>query len=79
MRRLHRHQRSSIRPAASQQLAFDRGAKIIHIALEAGFENPESFSRAFRYTFSQSLSQFRRQPDWESWHERYRFRVQERN
>lgn len=64
---------------ASQQLAFDRGAKIIDIALEAGFENPESFSRAFRNTFGQSPSQFRRQPDWESWHERYRFRVQERN
>lgn len=60
---------------ASYQLAFDRQSKIIDIALEAGFENPESFSRAFRHTFGLSPSQFRRQPDWESWHERYRFRV----
>ncbi|HZX32043.1 MAG TPA: AraC family transcriptional regulator, partial [Rhodocyclaceae bacterium] len=36
---------------ASHRLAFDRGAKIIDIALEAGFENPESFTRAFRNTF----------------------------
>ncbi|HET7775105.1 MAG TPA: AraC family transcriptional regulator [Azospira sp.] len=60
---------------ASYQLVFDRQSKIIDIALEAGFENPESFSRAFRHTFGLSPSQFRRQPDWESWHERYRFRL----
>ena len=63
---------------ASQQLVFDRSTKIIDIALEAGFENPESFTRAFRNTFGQSPSQFRKQPDWESWHERYRFRLPER-
>lgn len=64
---------------ASQQLVFDRSARIIDIALEAGFENPESFTRAFRNTFGRSPSQFRKQPDWESWHERYRFRLPERN
>ncbi|HZX32198.1 MAG TPA: AraC family transcriptional regulator [Rhodocyclaceae bacterium] len=64
---------------ASHQLAFDRSTKIIDIALEAGFENPESFTRAFRNTFGRSPTQFRKQPDWESWHERYRFRIPERN
>lgn len=64
---------------ASYQLAFDCRLRIIDIALEAGFENPESFSRAFRNIFSRSPSQFRKQPDWESWHERYRFRIPERN
>lgn len=64
---------------ASFQLAFNRQTRIIEIALEAGFENPESFSRAFRHTFGLSPSQFRRQPDWQSWHERYRFRLPERN
>lgn len=64
---------------ASYRLAFERRAKVIDIALEAGFENPESFSRAFRNAFGQSPSGFRRQPDWESWHERYRFRIPERN
>lgn len=60
---------------ASYKLAFDRRAKIIDIALEAGFENPESFSRAFKNIFDQSPSEFRRQPDWESWHARYRLKL----
>lgn len=63
---------------ASYQLAFDRQAKVIDIALEAGFENPESFTRAFRNTFGQSPSAFRKQPDWESWHACYRFCIPER-
>lgn len=63
---------------ASYQLAFSHQNKVIDIALDAGFENPESFTRAFRNTFGQSPSEFRRQPDWESWHERYRFRIPER-
>jgi len=63
---------------ASYQLAFNRQTRIIDIALDAGFENPESFTRAFRNSFGQSPSEFRRQADWESWHERYRFRIPER-
>jgi AraC family transcriptional regulator len=64
---------------ATYQIAFDRKARIIDVALEAGFENPESFTRAFRSAFGQSPSEFRRRPDWESWHERYWFRIPERN
>jgi AraC family transcriptional regulator len=63
---------------ASHQLVFNQGGKVIDIALEAGFENPESFSRAFRNTFGCSPSDFRRGPDWEDWHTRYRFRLPER-
>lgn len=63
---------------ASYQLAFNRQIRIIDIALDAGFENPESFTRAFRNSFGQSPSEFRRQADWESWHERYRFHIPER-
>lgn len=63
---------------ASYQLAFERQAKVIDIALDAGFENPESFTRAFRNTFGKSPSAFRKEPDWASWHERYRFRLPER-
>lgn len=63
---------------ASLQLAFQPQRRIIDIALEAGFENPESFTRAFRSAFGQSPSQFRRGPDWPSWHERFVFRIPER-
>lgn len=63
---------------ASYRLVFDRGARVIEIALEAGFENPESFSRAFRNTFGCTPSQFRRAPDWVEWQSRFRFRVPER-
>jgi AraC family transcriptional regulator len=63
---------------ATYRLAFDRRAKVIDIALETGFENPESFTRAFRNMFGQSPSAFRKHPDWDAWHERYRFRIPER-
>jgi AraC family transcriptional regulator len=55
---------------ASHQLAFDRRRRVIDIALEAGFENPESFSRAFKKCFGQTPSQFRAQPAWQPWAER---------
>ena len=35
--------------------------KIVDIALEAGYANPESFSRAFRRHFDESPSQYRKQ------------------
>lgn len=63
---------------AAYQVAFDGKARIIDIALDAGFENPESFTRAFKSAFGQSPSAFRRQPDWVTWHERYWFRIPER-
>src|SRR5690606_27978623 len=37
------------------------------IALEAGFERPESFSRAFRNAFGQSPLEFRKSPEWNPW------------
>ncbi len=63
---------------ASYRLAFNHLDRIIDIALEAGFENPESFSRAFRNAFGQTPSEFRRSPEWEPWNERYRFQIIER-
>ncbi len=51
---------------ASYRLAFSQG-RIIDIALEAGFESPESFSRAFKGACGQTPSQFRRQPAWQPW------------
>jgi AraC family transcriptional regulator len=61
---------------ASYQLVFAPHEQVIDIAIDAGFENPESFSRAFKKTFGQTPSQFRTAPDWLAWHERYRFHTQ---
>jgi AraC family transcriptional regulator len=58
---------------ASYRLAFDKDDRIIDIALDAKFENPESFSRAFKNTFGQTPSQFRTEPAWPHWHTRYEF------
>jgi AraC family transcriptional regulator len=55
---------------ASYQLVFSEQRRIIDIGYEAGFENPESFSRAFKRCFGQTPSQFRNQPAWQPWNER---------
>lgn len=63
---------------ASYRLVFNKLEKITTIALDAGFENPESFSRAFKNTFGQTPSEFRRSPAWKPWTERYQFPQRER-
>lgn len=55
---------------ASYRLAFEKDDRIIDIALDAKFENPESFSRAFKQMFGQTPSQFRNEPNWSNWHDR---------
>ena len=52
---------------ASYRLVFNKLEKITDIALDAGFENPESFSRAFKNTFGQTPSEFRGGPEWKPW------------
>ena len=52
---------------ASLQLVFNRQRRITDIALDAGFDYPESFTRAFRRVYGQSPTQFRNRPAWESW------------
>ena len=64
---------------ASYRLAFNKLEKITDIGLDAGFENPESFSRAFKHTFGQTPSGFRRKPTWEPWGQRYELPKKERN
>ena len=51
---------------AAYQLAF-RDRSVIDVALANGYENPESFARAFKKSFGQSPSEFRNQPQWEPW------------
>ncbi|MDO6409690.1 AraC family transcriptional regulator [Pantoea phytobeneficialis] len=55
---------------ASYRLAFNPSEKIIDIALDAGFQHAESFSRAFKQIFAMTPSEFRQQPAWVSWHQR---------
>jgi AraC family transcriptional regulator len=54
---------------ASFQLAFREDMKIIDVALASGYDESESFARAFRQNVGQSPSQFRKDPQWEPWHE----------
>ena len=63
---------------ASYRLVFNKLEKITEIALDAGFENPESFYRAFKNTFGQTPTGFRNNPAWEPWNERYQFPNRER-
>ncbi len=53
---------------ASKELTFSPEKSITDIALDAGFENAESFSRAFKKVLKQTPSTFRTKPDWELWH-----------
>lgn len=63
---------------ASYQLVFDKDSRITDIAMDARFENPESFSRAFKKSFGQTPSQFRQEPRWEAWNESFLLPVIER-
>ncbi|WP_200810706.1 AraC family transcriptional regulator [Oceanospirillum multiglobuliferum] len=56
---------------ASYQLAFQQDKSILDIALDAQFERPESFARAFRKGFAQSPSEFRHQANWLEWSQHY--------
>ena len=60
---------------ASYHLAFRKEQKVIDIAFDAGFETPESFSRAFKKIFNQTPTEFRKAPDWLNWHLQYDFTI----
>lgn len=56
---------------AAYQLVFSQDKSVLDIALMAGFEHPESFSRAFKKRYQQSPSEFRVEPDWHNWHQHH--------
>jgi AraC family transcriptional regulator len=56
---------------ASYQLAFRNHMPIIDISLASGYENHESFSRAFKKSIGQTPSEFRECPQWNPWHSIY--------
>jgi AraC family transcriptional regulator len=53
---------------ASCQLAFRDWISIVDISLASGYENHESFSRAFKKSIGQTPSEFREYPQWNPWH-----------
>ena len=58
---------------ASRSLVFSDAVSITNIALDSGFANAESFTRAFKQAFGQSPSAFRRHPQWTQWRAQYAF------
>jgi AraC family transcriptional regulator len=58
---------------ASMRLVFQRERSITDVALEAGYQNAESFSRAFQKRLGQSPSAFRRAPAWRRWRALFSF------
>ncbi|MBE9224156.1 AraC family transcriptional regulator [Phormidium sp. LEGE 05292] len=56
---------------ASYQLAFRQRMQIVDISLASGYENHESFSRAFKKSIGQTPTEFREYPQWNLWHSTY--------
>ena len=52
---------------ASYQLAYRDRLSVTEVAMDAGYEAPGAFARAFRARVGQSPSDFRKSPDWEPW------------
>lgn len=52
---------------AAHQLIVNKDRSIIHIAIDAGFESHEAFSRAFKQTCGVSPSEFRQASSWQAW------------
>jgi AraC family transcriptional regulator len=68
---VHKYVRLVRLKRASYALAFRDDSRIVDIALDSGYDGPESFARAFRKTTGQSPSEFRKQPQWLPWHATY--------
>ena len=55
---------------ATQLLAY-RDTPVTEIALASGYDSPEAFARAFKKIAGQSPSEFRKQPQWDTWFASY--------
>ncbi|CAL4866432.1 Right origin-binding protein [Asticcacaulis sp. MM231] len=64
---VHRYVQLARMKRASHQLANIDGQSITDIAMDAGYDAPDAFARAFRQRFRQSPSSFRKSPDWAPW------------
>jgi len=64
---VHRYVQLARMKRASYQLAYRGAASVTDVAMDAGYNAPDAFARAFRQRFGQSPSSFRKSPDWEPW------------
>ena len=64
---LHRYVQLARLKRASHRLASDGDRSVTEIAMDAGYDAPDAFARAFRQRFGQSPSSFRKSPDWAPW------------
>ncbi|SFO29837.1 AraC family transcriptional regulator [Bradyrhizobium sp. Ghvi] len=64
---VHRYVQLARMKRASYQLAHMDALDVTEIAMDAGYDAPDAFARAFRQRFGQSPSSFRKSPDWEPW------------
>ena len=51
---------------AANELAY-RERSVLEIALDARYESPEAFARAFKRATGQTPTEFRKRPDWAAW------------
>src|SRR6188768_200361 len=64
---VHRYVQLARMKRASHRLAYRDDESVTDIAMEAGYDAPDAFARAFRQRLGQSPSSFRNSPDWEPW------------
>jgi AraC family transcriptional regulator len=60
---VHRYIQLARLKRASHRLAYRDAQTVTDIAMDAGYEAPDAFARAFRQRFGQSPSSFRKSPD----------------
>lgn len=64
---VHRYVQLARMKRASHRLAYRGAQSVTDVAMDAGYDAPDAFARAFRRRFGQSPSSFRKSPDWEPW------------
>lgn len=67
---VHRYVQLARMKRASHRLASETPS-VTEIAMDAGYEAPDAFARAFRQRVGQSPSSFRKSPDWAPWLEAF--------
>src|SRR4051812_27029565 len=64
---VHRYVQLARMKHASHRLASGDAQSVTDIAMDAGYDAPDAFARAFRRRLGQSPSSFRKSPDWDPW------------